>query len=493
MIERVDTAGETAAPALEDYEAFAHLALAVRELREEASQLVPRIGERRVWMVNSTARGGGVAEMLPGLISGLRQLGVDARWLVASTDREEFFGLTKRLHNLIHGRGEADLGDEERKLYRLVSEELAAELEEVVGPDDLLVVHDPQPMGAGALLRERLRDRVPARTVWRCHIGLDRRTEETRAAWRFLAPYAESYEEAVFSAPEYIPDLFGNRATLIRPSIDPLSDKNRELSPHKLQGVLCNASLARQDAPVLTPPFDRGARRLSPDGEWLPATEPEELGILFRPMVVQISRWDRLKGFEPLLRAFALLKGRTGDADPVHGRRREIVRLALAGPEPEAVSDDPEGQEVLEELRRAYMDLPPPIQRDVAILSLPMASRRENALMVNALQRCATVVVQNSLEEGFGLTVAEAMWKRTAVLGSRACGIRQQIQHHLNGYLVDHPEDPSAVAEALDALLADPVERERLGAAAQRRVYEQFLVFTHIREWLRLMAKLLMR
>lgn len=482
MIERVDVAGT---PALEDYEAFAHLAPAVRELRDEASLLVPRLGDRRLWMVNSTARGGGVAEMLPGLISGLRQLGVDARWLVASTDVEEFFDLTKRIHNLIHGSGTPELSDDDRALYRAVSEDLVEELAREIGPDDVVVIHDPQPMGAGALLAER----TPVRAIWRCHIGLDRRTPQTRAAWDFLAPYAPEYEEAVFSAPEYIPEIFANRATLIHPSIDPLSDKNRELAPIKVQGVLCNAGLARQHAPVLTPDYEHPARRLAPDGRWLQATEPEELGLLFRPLVSQISRWDRLKGYGPLLEGFVRFKGRTGGGDPLHRRRRRIVRLVLAGPEPQAVADDPEGREVLEELSAAYRELPGELQRDVAILSLPMSSRRENALMVNALQRCSSVVVQNSLEEGFGLTVAEAMWKRTAVLGSRACGIRQQIHHGIDGILNEHPEDPERLADALDRLLADPAERRRLAAAAQRRVYNEFLIFSHVRRWLGLLAE----
>lgn len=482
MIESVPVAGP---PLLEDYEGYAHLVPVVRDLRDEAAMLVPRLGGRKVWMVNSTARGGGVAEMLPGVVSGLRQLGVDAGWLVAATDRQEFFALTKRLHNLIHGTGDPRLGDDDAALYRKVSEELAAELAERIRPDDLVVIHDPQPMGAGALLRERL----PVRALWRCHIGLDRRTGETRAAWDLLAPYAAAYEHAVFSAPEYIPDVFAGRATLIRPAIDPLAHKNRELSPTKIQGILCNAALARLHAPVLTPPFTRPARRLAPDGRWLPATEEDELGLLFRPVVTQISRWDRLKGFAPLLQAFVRLKGKEDGAEPRHRRRRELLRLVLAGPDPEAVADDPEGLEVMESLRQAYIALPPELQRDVALISLPMSSRRENALMVNALQRCSSVVVQNSLEEGFGLTVAEAMWKRKPVLGSHACGIRQQIHHGIDGHLVHDPEDADGVAEALDGLLADPVERDRLAAAAQRRVYSEFLLFTQIRDWLRLMAE----
>jgi len=156
------------------------------------------------------------------------------------------------------------------------------------------------------------------------------------------------------------------------------------------------------------------------------------------PLVVQVSRWDRLKGFGPLLDAFARLKHGIAPADVAPRQRRRLshVRLVLAGPEPAAVADDPEAVCVLDELIDAYRRLPHWLQEDVAIVSLPMASRAENALMVNALQRCASIVVQNSLREGFGLTVTEAMWKQRGVLGSRACGIRAQIRDGIDGRLV---------------------------------------------------------
>jgi trehalose synthase len=219
--------------------------------------------------------------------------------------------------------------------------------------------------------------------------------------------------------------------------------------------------------------------------------EETDIGIPFRPIVTQISRWDRLKGYESLLEAFVHMKqtiGRRG-LSARHGRRLGTVRLVLAGPDPAAVADDPEATDVLEDLIRAYRSLPHWLQEDVALISLPMGSRDENALMVNALQRCASVVVQNSVQEGFGLTVTEAMWKQCSVLGSRACGIRQQIRDDVDGRLVPAGAEPAEIADLLDVLLDGLPARARYGRAAQRRVHDEFLVFTQVRRWLETLAE----
>lgn len=473
---------------LDDYEEVAHLSHAVRELRAEARRLVPRLKGRTVWMVNSTAQGGGVAEMLPPMIYLLRELGLDVQWAVLETDRDEFFALTKQLHNLIHGVGDPELGREARALYERVNRDNAERLRPELRPHDILVVHDPQPLGMGAMLGAEL----GVRSIWRCHIGLDSETPATRAAWEFLEPYATAYDHSVFTAREYVPSYLEGRASIIHPSVDPLTHKNRDLPVQKLVGVLVDAGLLPAYGPVLAPPFEHQAQRLQDDGSFRPATFPEDIGLLFHPVVTQVSRWDRLKGFRPLLDGFATLKRRIGrlphDTDHRHRRTLELVRLVLAGPDPESVHDDPEGAEVLEELRAAYVELEPEVQRDVVLLALPMASAKENALMVNALQRCSTVVAQNSLREGFGLTATEAMWKRVPVLGSNACGLRQQIRDGVEGRLVSDPDDPGEIAAVLDEMLADPLRREKWGSQAQRRVYEEFLIFAQLRRWLRLLA-----
>jgi len=490
MIEEIEVKRQ---PTLDDYAALAHLSDAVVELRREAARTAPAFGGRTLWMVNSTARGGGVAEMLPRDVALLEELGVRTRWLVVSTPSHEFFALTKRIHNLIHGSGDADFSAEEHALYASVSAELAAELRARVAPGDVLVVHDPQPAGAGALVKAQ----TGVVAVWRCHIGLDVHTPATQAAWSFLEPYVTRYDHAVFSAPEYVPGVLANRACVIPPGIDPFTHKNRDLSTHKIVGILADARLIPEYGPVLAPPFAVPATRLQADGSLRFATEPDDIGLLFRPIVTQVSRWDRLKGWRPLLDGFVLLKRRiTERARSLDDRARrtlELVRLVLAGPDPVSIQDDPEATEVFEELCEVYRSLEPELQRDIALLSLPMASLKENALMVNVLQRCSTIVVQNSLQEGFGLTATEAMWKRIAVVASPACGLRQQIRPGIDGKMLSSAENRAEIADVLDALISNPREREALGRSAQRRVHDEFLIFSALRRWLDLLAGVVTR
>jgi trehalose synthase len=473
---------------LDDYASVAHLASAVRELEREARLLVPKLEGRTVWMVNSTAEGGGVAEMLPRVVSLLGQLGVQTRWVVIGTDRDGFFPLTKRIHNLIHGSGDPGLSPDDRALYEAVSSELAAELAPMLAPGDLLVVHDPQPAGMGAKLAESM----DLHAIWRSHIGLDRSTSETRAAWSFLRPYLEAYEHSVFTLADYMPSFLRGSVSVITPGLDPLSHKNRELSTHKLVGVLACSKLIPAYGPMLVPAFERPAQRLQPDGSFRPISDADDLGLLFRPIVSQISRWDRLKGWRPLLEGFAELKrdlpARLGQHGDRERRALELVRLVLAGPETAAIADDPEAAEVFDELCALWRGLEAQIQSEIAVVSLPMQSRKHNALMVNSIQRCSSVIAQNSLQEGFGLTVTEAMWKRVAVLGSSACGIRRQIRDGIDGKIVRDPEDRGEIADAIEELLCDPRRREALARTAQRRAHDDFLVFSQIRAWLRLLA-----
>jgi len=434
---------EIKATPLDDYAAVASLSRSVAELRAHASARAPMLRGRTVWMVSSTARGGGVAEMMPRVVGMLRELGVSTRWVVVDPAEPEFFSLTKRLHNLIHGSGEPVLSAADRALYDRVSTGLATELEPRLADGDVLVVHDPQPLGAGA--RVRSSRRIDA--VWRCHIGLDEDLPQSRAAWDFLAPDLARYDRAVFTAAEYVPPQLARSATVMPPSIDPLSHKNRDLSVHKLVGILVDAKLVPEHGPAIVPPFDHSVQRVQADGTLRPALVPEEIGLLFRPIVLQVSRWD-----------------------------------------PGAICDDPEATEVFTELCRTYGTLEPALAADVALVALPMVSLKENALIVNALQRCATLVVQNSLREGFGLTATEAMWKRCAVLAGPACGLRQQIRHGVDGHLLTSAEDPAEIADALELLLTEPRRREVYGRAAQLRVQDEFLVFTQVRRWLELLA-----
>jgi len=472
---------------IEDYAVDPVLTGAVVDLQAAAARSAPGLRDRTVWMVNSTAKGGGVAEMLPRVTDLLNQLGIRTRWLVIGSDEREFFVLTKRIHNLIHGEGEPTLTEADRALYESVSRRLATEIERLLSPEDVLVVHDPQPLAMGAMVKAKL----GLRAIWRCHIGLDERPAATRMIWRFLEPYVRAYDHAVFSTPEYIPSYLAGRASIILPAIDPLGNKNRELSPHQLVGVLCNAGLKGETEPIVTPAFEQHALRLRPGRAWARAVEDGQIGLLHRPIVTQISRWDRLKGFGPLLEGFVRLKQRIEEIadDPLHRRRLELLRLVLAGPDPGSVQDDPEATDVLDELVTQYESLSSSYRGDVVILKLPMGSTKENALMVNALQRCSTVVVQNSLREGFGLTATEAMWKGVATLGTHACGLRAQIRSGIDGLIIHDPGDPDEIAKRLNTLVGDPALRTTLSRNARQRVHSSLLVFRQVAAWARLLAQ----
>ncbi|MFP5501669.1 MAG: glycosyltransferase [Candidatus Sericytochromatia bacterium] len=473
---------------LSDYAHRAYLGPAVRGLEATARALAPRLRGRKVWMLSSTAHGGGVAEMLPRIVSLLRQSGLEVEWLVIRARDPRFFPFTKRLHNMIHGAGPADLPAEERAVYASESAAIAEALVPVIAPRDMVMIHDPQPLAVGALLKARL----GVQALWRCHIGRDGENEVSRAAWEFLRPWVSAYDRAIFSLPEYVPAALESCAGIVHPAIDPLSHKNRDLRIPKLTGILMDAALAGSSRPGVAPAFSCAALRLQEGGSYAPAIQPADFGLLFRPVILQVSRWDRLKGFLPLLRGFERLKTQapTEPRQTRHQRMVELSGLMLAGPDPEGVSDDPEAQAVLSEIAEAWQGLPKAVRDDVAVIKLPMGSTKENALMVNALQRCAAVVVQNSLEEGFGLTATEAMWKLLPVVATHASGLRAQIRDGIEGRLVANAEDPQAIADALDWMLGHEKASEELGANAHNRVFERFLVFEQVRRYLEELAAL---
>jgi len=469
---------------LEDYDLYATLSPGLRALQSEALFLVPKLKGRKVWMVNSTAQGGGVAEMMPRLISLFRQIGIDSDWVVADSDKKEFFNTTKKLHNLIHGVCCDFVYERERPLYEQVNEENARALLKLLKPYDIVVIHDPQPLG----MIKFLKGQMPLSFIWRCHIGVDVHNEQTQNAWNFLHPYTKLFEHSVFSSTAYIPGHLTGKAMVMHPTIDPLDHKNRYLSIHKTVGILSNSGLTRPYQPVLTPPFRNMVKRLQPDGLFSKPFLPSDPGLLFAPYALQVSRWDRLKGFVELIKGFELVKTQTSfyNYNQRHSRRLQLLKLVLAGPDPSFVSDDPEGIEVLKELTEYYKSLSPALQRDVVLLQLPMESRKQNHLIVNALQLCASIVVQNSLREGFGLTVTEAMWKQKPVVGGHTCGISEQIMDGIHGKIVKDPTNPEDVANALNTLLKEPKVREVLGHRAQKAVIDHFLIFRQILQWVHL-------
>ena len=455
----------------------------------EVLPLAENIGDRTIWMINSTASGGGVAEMLPSQMRILRSLGVKIEWLVIEADDDHFFDLTKRIHNAIHGAGTGIFTEEERDVYEEVNRKNLPKALEYIQDGDLVVIHDPQPMPLAAMLRAH----KDIKLVWRCHIGLEEHTEITQAVWDFLMPYLNAYDHYVFSLPTYVIDQIKDRTSIIPPAIDPLSHKNRTLWMAKCIGILQQSGITNHHQPLLYPNYKHQVRRVMPDGSFNSVNHHSDLDLIYRPNLLQISRWDRLKGFKELMDAFILMKEKNeakDDQSAVTYKRIKFTRLVFGGPDPAFVSDDPEGLEVLNELIEQYKNVSPELQEDIAILLLPLDNPKENALIVNALQRSSSFVVQNSIQEGFGLTATEAMWKQRPVLVSGAAGLRYQVQHDVNGQINEDPTDIEQLAEVLENMLNRPKERDKWGFNARNRVIDKFTLFSQINNWLKLLTSL---
>jgi trehalose synthase len=428
---------------------------------------------RVLWNVNSTAKGGGVVEMLRPLLGYCRGAGVDARWAVIS-GQSPFFAVTKRLHNRLHGfAGDGGpLGDAEREVYEQTLAGAAEELAGLVNPRDIVILHDPQTAGLAAAVRE-----TGATVIWRCHVGLDIANDHAREAWDFLRGYVLDAHAFVFSRAGFAWEgLPRDRIAVIRPSIDAFAPKNAEQTLAQSLAIMSSAGVVAGDVDVY-PTFTRsdGTPGLVTGRAEMLEEGPLEADV---PVVMQVSRWDQLKDPLGVLGAFV---------GEVAGR--SAAHLLLVGPSTAAVADDPEGAQVLEAVRIAWHELPARVRRLVHLCSLPMDDIEENAAMVNALQRHASVVVQKSLAEGFGLTVAEAMWKKRAVVASRIGGIRDQIEDGLTGRLLPDPRDLEQAGAAIAELLADDDRAQTIGIAAHRRVREQFLGPHHLGRYFEVMSR----
>jgi trehalose synthase len=444
----------------------------IHHAEEVAAEAARRLAGRTWWHVNSTAQGGGVAEMLHPLLGYVRGLGINARWLVISGN-PEFFSITKRLHHLLHGMpGDGGpLGDSERKTYEAVMTANLDDLMAVVKPGDIVQLHDPQTAGLAPALT-----RHGAIVIWRSHIGADAANEHTDRGWEFLAPYlGENVAATVFSREAYIPDCCQpDQTMIIPPSIDPFSPKNQEMDEASVRAILVHSGLVEGPQGPGEPLFH--------DTDGLPQRVNRQADIVHHgpspgwetPLVVQISRWDPLKDPIGVMQGFA---------DLLHRDELDEVELLLAGPNVSGVSDDPEGATTYAKVLEAWQQLPHATRGRVHLVSLPMVDANENAAIVNALQRHAAVIVQKSLREGFGLTVTEAMWKGRPVVGSNIGGIQDQIENGVHGLLIDDPADLHAFGEALRQVLTDPELAAQLGDAARQRVEDEYLGVTHLLRW----------
>ena len=384
------------------------------DVMQELYVLAEKVKGRRLQNINSTPVGGGVAEILTRLLPLLRELGVTATWDVIKGD-QAFFNVTKAFHNALHGKRE-EISPEMLQIYRDATE---MNLGQMTLGGDVILIHDPQP--AGLVERKEL---AGGRWIWRCHIDV---SEPDPRVWDFLRPYVAQYDAAIFSMPDFAQRL-PIPQYMVAPSIDPLSEKNKELSPDFVSSVLARFGI-----------------------------DPE------RPVVTQVSRFDRLKDPLGVIEAYQMVK------------KRHDCQLVLAGG---GASDDPEGEEVLAEVKERSASDP-----DIHVLLLPPFSDLE----INALVRGSTVVLQKSIKEGFGLTVSEALWKRKPVIGGAVGGIKLQIINGVTGFLVHSPE---GAAKRLAQLLSDPEYGRRLGENGHLHVKQNFLITRHVKDYMLVMLAL---
>ncbi|RLJ70269.1 trehalose synthase (ADP-glucose) [Hydrogenivirga caldilitoris] len=383
----------------------------------ELKQLAQELKGVKILHVNSTKLGGGVAEILHRMVPLMNELGIETRWEVIKGELE-FFKVTKKIHNLLHMPGKEALTHQDVITYMRQTYENVSYID--TDPYDVVFIHDPQPLGL------IVKKRKGQRWVWRCHIDISTPDE---GVWKFLEMFVNGYDGSIFHIPEFVREGVQIPAFVIPPSIDPLHDKNIELSEEFINSVLERFGI-----------------------------DPE------KPIILQVSRFDRLKDPLGVMEAYKLVK------------RRYDCQLVLAG---SFAADDPEGEEVYKEVMEAKGD-----DKDVFILNLPPDSHKE----INALQRAATVVVQKSIREGFGLVVSEAMWKYKPVVGSNIGGIKRQIVNGVTGYLVNSVE---GTAFRIKQLLANVKDREEMGKNAHERVRHSFLITRHISDYLLVTCKLL--
>jgi trehalose synthase len=463
---------------LERYEEFADPD-ALASVRSIADTVRDMHEGRVIWNINSTALGGGVAELLRSLLPYVRGYGIDTRWLVLGGN-DPFFAITKRIHHALHGsQGDGSpLGDEQRRIYEQTLFENAAELNGRVRKRDILILHDPQTAGLIPLMA-----RKGAVVVWRCHVGADAPDAQTELGWDFLAPYLDQAAATVFSRKQYVPDCCdAGRSLIITPTLDPFSAKNQHLGEGAVRSILVNTGI------IEGPPGDAPPTFLREDGS--PGRVDRQADVMRHgrapawdtPLVTQVSRWDPLKdpvgvihGYVEYLRTASTESG----AD-----------LILAGPSVHAITDDIEQAAVYDQTLDVWRNLPHGIRNRVHLVCLPMADIDENGAIVNALQSHSTVVVQKSLKEGFGLTVTEAMWKARPILASAVGGIRDQIVDGVHGLLLQDPTDTADFAARLDTLLSDPQAAAALGHAARQRARDNYLGLNSLLAYAALITRL---
>lgn len=394
-------------------------AVAGQDVVNHLKQLAKTLKGIRLVHLNATRIGGGVAEILHKMVPLMQELGIEASWEIIEGS-PEYYQCTKSFHNALQG-DRLVIPENLLSVYEKTNAQTAESLHDSLNDADIVIIHDPQP----AALIQHFPERK-GKWIWRCHIDASR---PNRLVWKYLRNFVQQYDASVFSLATFAQSL-PHPIYLIPPSIDPLHEKNIELDPEEIQSVYNRFQI-----------------------------DPE------RPMILQVSRYDRFKDPVGVIHAFKMAK-----------KFVPSLQLVLAGG---GASDDPEGEIVLQEVRKAAGDDP-----DIHILMLPGDAHRT----INALQRCSDIVLQKSTKEGFGLTVTEAMWKNKPVIGGDTGGIRIQIVNYHTGFLVSTPE---GAALRIRYLLNNHEKLREIGNTAREYVKQNFLITRHLREYLTLIHAIL--
>ncbi|AYD89127.1 glycosyltransferase [Actinomyces sp. 2119] len=449
--------------------------VAVRRLRDTVTAAHALLEGRTVWTVTPSAAGAGPAEITGPLVGYARGAGLDARWLTLDAPAQ-FQQIAARLYAGVHGdQGDGGrLGDRQRDVYEHVLASNADNVVEELREGDVVILHDPPTAGLAKAVRA-----TGASVVWRCHAGAAATGDAADYAWAFLDRYLEDVDLVVVSRPEYRPPYIEEeRCAVLAPSIDADSPKNRVLDLDESWSVARLSGIFAGEAPFQAVPFVRhdgradAFRGLAEDP--VLAGGPVPLGCR---VVTQVSRWDRLKGGLELVEAFT--------------RHLSLLpqdcHLLLLGPAPDP-GHDPEAAAVLAAVVERCSVLPESVASRIHVAAASMEDREVNATVVNAVQRVSSVVTQRSLVEAFGLTVAEAMWKKVPVVASAVGGIRDQIEDGVDGVLVD-PADGAAWASAVADLLLFPERAAEMGAAAHESVRREFLPNRHLQDMLEILTR----
>jgi len=395
-----------------------YASVAGHEVIDQLQQLANPLRGINILHINSTKEGGGVAEILNRLIPLKKELGIDAEWEII-TGEKDFYLCTKKMHNSLQGNRD-DIPDNLLSVYEKTNRENYERLREKLETADIVFIHDPQP----AALLSHCNNRK-GKWFWRCHIDV---SHPYRPVWKYLREFIKEYDASIWSLSEFVQPL-NHPQYLIPPSIDPLSEKNRELPKKEITDLL-NSWGIKKDIPLIT----------------------------------QVSRFDRFKDPVGVIQSYRMVK------------KYVPVQLVLAGG---GASDDPEGQEVLDEVK-AFAGNDP----DIHILELPPDAHRQ----INALQSGSDIIIQKSLKEGFGLTVTEGLWKGKPVIAGNTGGIKLQIIDHYTGFRVTTPE---GAAMRIRYLLKHPGTRKRMGENARQFVLNNYLITRQLREYLTLVVGLL--